>query len=136
MVKKYLFICLANIDRSKTGEIVFKDMLKERGYSVGSLEEILQADFYVGSAGVRANEFGCKGYSVQYSSEIGDGADVIFVADELVFSLLKEMDSKNLAKVVQLDIPDTYKASDEVDYRKMVDLFKDKLLPYMPKKKQ
>jgi predicted protein tyrosine phosphatase len=109
-------------------------MLKERGYSVRRLEDEMYADFYVGSAGVIAKQYGNQ-ESRQYTPEMGDISDVIFVADEFVLKIFNKLDSRNLEKVIQLEIPDEYKASDEVDYRKLVNLFEAKLAPYLPEKK-
>lgn len=131
--RKYLFVCSANIDRSKTGEIVFGDMLKERGYSVGKLEESLERDFYVGSAGINATKYGNQD-SVQYTKEMGNLADVILVAHEEIVDVLNILDSDNKHKFVDLNIADDYDTEHERDYRELVKIFKEKLLEYMPKK--
>lgn len=133
--KKYLFVCNANINRSKTGEIVLADMLKERGFSVCKLESTVESDFYVGSAGVRVNECGNQD-SVQYTPEMGRLVDIIFSADEVVMTQLISQYAVNLSKLVNLDIPDDYDVDNEVHYRKLVALFKEKLAPYVPTKKE
>lgn len=132
--RKYLFVCTANINRSKTGELILTDLLKEKGFSVGKLESSVESDFYVGSAGVQVKECGNQD-SVQYTPEMGRLADVIFSADEIVMTRLISQYAANIRKLVNLDIPDDFDADNEVHYRKLVALFREKLTQYVPMKK-
>lgn len=132
--KKYLFVCNANINRSKACESIFTDMLKERGFTVGNLESKVENDFYVGSAGVQTKQHGNQD-SVQYTPEMGRYADVIFSADEIVMTRLIAEYAANLRKLVNLDIPDDYDGDNEVHYRKLSALIKEKLKAYLPMKK-
>jgi predicted protein tyrosine phosphatase len=84
---KLLFVCTANIDRSPTGEDIFKDQL----------------GFEVKSAGTE------EGYAtVPISKELIEWADVIFCMENHHRSKVIKKNSKTASKTVVLDIPDIY----------------------------
>jgi protein-tyrosine-phosphatase len=138
--RRALFVCVANIHRSKTGETVWGDMLKRRGYTVGKLEEKAGKDFYVGSAGTFAWYNGKPDLgnqdSVQYTPELGALVDGIFVAehDRIVDPML-EIDPACGEKIINLDIQDVYDTNKEEDYRNLVEVLKVALRDYMPPRK-
>ncbi len=106
---KLLFICTANVSRSRTAE----DLLKNSKY------------YEVQSAGIRQHELGGQ----LVTQELADWADRIFVMDENNDRHLSYL-RKNLKvfgkDIYVLNIPDIYRRGDNV----LVDLLKTKLNQY------
>jgi protein-tyrosine-phosphatase len=132
---KYLFVCLANRNRSKTGERVFREMLTERVFSVGSLEMEVEKDFHVGSAGVAAERYGSED-SLQYDSMLGEDVDLIFAADRHILRELEEDFKTPSEKIVNLEIPDDYHIHIPDDLFALRNLLREKLVEYVPEGKK
>jgi protein-tyrosine-phosphatase len=135
--QKYLFVCAANVNRSKTGEEVFKRMLEEKGFSVGTLgtlDQMLESDFYVGSAGTDIDFMNLR-QGVQYTPEFGNLADKIFVADARVYVDLKEYFRVSEDKMINLGIRDRYDIKLPNERRNLQRIMRKKLAPYVPEKK-
>jgi len=81
-IKKYLFVCLGNMDRSPTADTVFREMAKKRGIEIK-----------VESAGM-------------------DNAYKIFVMESYMKNSLVEDYSQNPKKIFSLNIPDMYERND------------------------
>lgn len=108
--KKYLFICLANMERSPTGKRVFEELSKEKGIEVK-----------VESAGLMPD------LGRQVTKEIADNADVIFVMEPYMKIKLINTYSQNPEKIISLNIPDIYKRHDP----ELVNWLKRKLEDYL-----
>ena len=133
-LRRCLFVCKANIRRSKTGERIFREMLEGLGYSVGSLEDEGK-DFYVGSAGVYADRYGGE-WSQQYTPELGKVADRIFVADKYVERDLWDRFEAPMQKVVNLEIPDDYDIRIKHQKQLLEKILREKLAEYVPEAKK
>jgi len=103
---KLLFVCTANIDRSPTGEGLFKD----------------QPGFEVKSAGTK-KEF----TSNLVSKEVIEWADIIFCMEEHHRNTILTISPRSVSKTVVLDIPDIYHRGD----LRLVKLMKDKVSKYL-----
>ncbi|MBC8435202.1 hypothetical protein H8D91_01735 [archaeon] len=133
--KKYLFVCLANSHRSPTGKDVFTDMLQERGYTAGDLEDEIGKDFLVVSCGTRVKTYEIEG-ARQYTAELGEWADVIFSADKYVDRELWDGFEAPMKKVINLEIPDIYKIYLPNDLFALRNLLRERLAEYVPEKKK
>ena len=104
--KRNLFVCIGNVDRSKAGELVYSQLLREGGFSVGPFESRGVFDFYVGSAGILVSAQNEFNGSVQLTVEMARRADRIFSVEDLVTRRLIESFGAKLGQIVQLDIED------------------------------
>ncbi len=107
MVRKILFVCSGNIDRSPTAEALLKG----------------RNDFEVKSAGT------WSGAPNVVSKELIDWADMIFVMEEKHREALKAIDQKADKKIIVLGIDDTF-LKDDPD---LIWLLKEKLTNYLGK---
>ena len=103
---KLLFVCSANIDRSPTGEDIFKDQLGFEVKSAGT--EIAYA-------------------TTPISEELIEWADVIFCMESHHRSSVLKINRKAANKTVVLDIPDVYHRGDP----ELVKLLKNKLSKHL-----
>lgn len=103
---KLLFVCTANVDRSPTGEDIFKG----------------QPGFDVKSAGTSEDYA-----TTPISKELIEWADVIFCMEEHHRSKVLKMSPKVASKIVVLDIPDIYYRGDP----ELVKLIKFKVSKYL-----
>jgi len=129
---KYLFICLANIRRSITGERVFRQMLEKEGYKVGSLEDEAKEgfDFIVDSAGILY-----KHGKRTFEKQMAEGARYIFAADHVVSWQLISSEGYNLqdsVKIVNLQIEDRYDPDIDWQRKELERIFMEKLVQYIP----
>ncbi len=104
MVKKVLFVCSGNVDRSPTAESLLKG------------KEGLE----VKSAGTWA------GAKTVVSKELVNWADMIFVMEEHHKEAVKKIDQNVGKKIIVLDIEDTYLRNDP----KLTEILKEKLSKY------
>ena len=125
MEKKVLFICRANMNRSPTGERVFKKLLSQLGYKVFGEDGVVDFDVEVNSAGLEAVEEGnqvnqemLKRYSEKYVFESWHQETLI-----TEYGQPKE-------KIVCLNIPDIYPENDP----ELEALLRSKLLDYVRKR--
>jgi protein-tyrosine-phosphatase len=135
---KYLFVCMGNVDRSITGERVFKQMLEKQGYKVGSLEDEAanseDFDFIVDSAGI-APKHGKR----TFERSMAEGARCIFAADHVVAWYLICTDGYNLqdsVKIKNLQIQDQYDVSIDWERKQLENMMKWMLSGYVPRKKK
>jgi predicted protein tyrosine phosphatase len=91
-MKKIIFVCHANEDRSPTAELVFRDLISQRGY----LDE-----FEVRSAGVMAEG------KRKFSHEMV-GFDYVIAMDSEVYYQLRKDYSVAPARLWNLEIPDDF----------------------------
>jgi predicted protein tyrosine phosphatase len=123
-MKHYLFVCLANRNRSPTGQDVFQDMLVERGYKVWQVNSSdMTADFEVISAGTYADEKG-----LEMTEDLGERMDVIFAMSNSILEDLVKSFNVPRDKIINLDIPDIYSRNE----LGLIKILKDKLLNYIP----
>ncbi len=104
MVKKVLFVCSGNVDRSPTAESLLKG---KEGLEVKS-----------------AGTWACAKTVV--SKELVNWADMIFVMEEQHKETVKKIDPIVEKKIVVLGIEDTYLRNDP----KLTDILKEKLSKY------
>lgn len=93
--KHYLFVCHANMHRSKTAEDVCKKIVEQNNLGIS-----------VSSAGMS------RGCANPISEELADTADVIFVMEEHMKIELEKIYGQDPGKIVCLDIPDLYERND------------------------
>lgn len=103
---KYLFVCLANMDRSVTAEKVCREMAQERGIEIK-----------VESAGLDVEG------GRQLTKEIAKSADRIFVMEGYMIKRVVEEYGQPVDKLCSLNIPDIYKRDDP----ELVQSLKEKL---------
>ncbi len=130
---RYLFVCMANINRSVTGEKVFKEILEERNFKVGSLEEKTGSDFYVGSAGVKVDDLELDGR--QYEDELGDSVDQIFAADWHVSLILSADYTTKMSKITDLKIGDFYDIKVPLDEFALRTVLHERLQKHVPERR-
>lgn len=131
MENKYLFVCYANKNRSVVGERVFREMLLERGFRVGGFQDSGEFDFYVGSAGINAEE-----ESRCFRLEMVEGVKTVFVADERIQRMLKhDYQYDDESRIVNLDVPDRYDVSIEKEKRALEGVMARKLVFYLPRRR-
>jgi predicted protein tyrosine phosphatase len=104
MVKRVLFVCSGNVDRSPTAEALLKN---KEGLDVRSAGTWEAARTVV-------------------SKELIDWADTIFVMEEHHKEALKMIDPKAQSKIIVLDIEDRYLRNDP----ELVKILKEKLSEY------
>jgi len=132
MENKYLFVCYANKNRSITGERVFREMLKERGFRVGGFNDSGDFDFYVGSTGINPED-----QSRCFRLEMVEGVRTVFVADERIQRFLKrDYQYDDESKIVDLDIQDDYDIREERHKKALERIMAAKLVFYLPRRRQ
>lgn len=130
--KRYLFVCMANTNRSPTGARVFQEMIEEKGYSVGGLEEKMGSDFYVGSAGTGVETYEILD-GIQYTKEMGDSVDIIFAANRHIVEELDIYFHAPVDRLIDLEIPDVYDVVRNVnDEFALENLMRAELARYVP----
>ncbi len=129
---RYLFVCRFNQNRSKTGEAVFRKMLEEKGFKVGSLEDKTGYDYYAGAAGMECQN---TEHSKKYTQELGDSVDFVFAADRQIDMQLELYLTVPRKKLANLRIPDNYNITYPDEKAELEEILRDKLEEYMPKRK-
>ncbi len=124
--KTVLFVCHGNRNRSPTGEKVFKDMLKQRGYIPYEFSTLKTHDVYVSSAGTCADE---SDHANQLDKELANSQDIIFALDDYIQRVLIETYCQPRKKIINLGIPDIYGRNSPDLVKKLEEL----LTPYMDK---
>ena len=104
--KHYLFVCHANINRSKTAEQVCRKIAEQYGLEIT-----------VSSAGMS------QASTNPVSKEMADKADVIFVMEGDMKIELEHRYKLSPGKIICLDIPDLYERDDPV----LMKIVKDEL---------
>jgi predicted protein tyrosine phosphatase len=104
-VKKLLFVCSGNVDRSPTGEALFRG---KEGFEVKSAGTMASAPMVI-------------------SKKLIDWADIIFVMEDHHKKALKQVDQGADAKIIVLDIEDNYLKGD----RELKRILKEKLSKYL-----
>jgi predicted protein tyrosine phosphatase len=105
----YLFVCLANMNRSPTAEAVFQGLVRKKGSNINIL-----------SAGL-------SGLAVRpLTKELVEKADLIFVMEDYMKHELQSAFSIDSGKIIVLDISDVYDRDDPV----LVKILRDMLEPY------
>jgi len=95
--KTYLFVCLANMNRSPTAEAVFQGLAQSKGVNVRTM-----------SAGI-------SGWAARpLDDTIIREADLIFVMEDYMKHEIQFIFSADPGKIVVLDIPDIYDRDDPV----------------------
>jgi len=95
--KHYLFICHANMHRSKTAEEVCRKIAEQYGLEIT-----------VSSAGMSQSS------ENPVTKEMVDKADVIFVMEDYMKTGLEQKYKQRPEKIICLDIPDMYERGDVV----------------------
>lgn len=124
--KTILFVCHGNRNRSPTGEQVFKDLLKQRGYIPYELDTLKTHEVYVFSAGTCADD---NDNANQIDAQLADNADKIFAADSYIEKILLQTYAQSKKKIINLNIPDNYSRGSPVLIKKLEELLK----PYADK---
>ena len=107
--KHYLFVCHANINRSKTAEQVCRKIAEQYGLEI-----------IVSSAGMS------QASDNPVTKEMADKADIIFVMEDDMKTELERKYKQNPGKIICLDIPDLYERDDPV----LIRILKDALYEY------
>ncbi len=106
----YLFVCLANMNRSPTAETVFQSLARSKGVDVKTL-----------SAGI-------SGWAARpLSGDIIKKADLIFVMEDYMKHEIQSIFSADPGRIVVLGIPDVYDREDPV----LVKILRDALELYV-----
>ena len=95
--KHYLFICHANINRSKTAEQACQQIAEQYGLKI-----------IVSSGGMSP---ACEN---PVTKKMVDKADVIFVMEDYMKTQLERKYKQNPGKIICLDIPDVFERGDPV----------------------
>ena len=109
-VHAYLFVCMANMNRSPTAEEVFRGLAKSKGIPVKTE-----------SAGL--SFLSSQGLNKHLVSE----ADLIFVMENYMKDQIIQIYNVDPGKIIVLDIPDIYERNDPV----LVKILLDALEPYL-----
>ena len=105
MVKRVLFVCSGNVDRSPTAESLLK-----------------------GKEGLEVRSAGtCSGARTIVSRELIEWADVIFVMEEHHKEALEKIDKEAGSKIIVLNIEDIYLKNDPA----LVNILKEKFSKYL-----
>jgi len=133
--KNILFVCLKNIIRSRTAEMVFRQMLKEEEYSVADAKNKRTGkdyEFLVSSAGTDVEKGLTKKYCKQLDWKEGDSAYIIFTFDEgLEYKLIHRFFQPK-EKIINLDIPEDYRIDNDSDRDTLRTILREKLVRYIP----
>lgn len=111
--ERVLFVCMANINRSAVAEELYKD----------------DARYEVRSAGVRA----WKPEKRKLSADDIGWADRIFAADWYVAGQIFSKYPECRGKVVDINVPDEYSASNPKERAELEKLLSERLWPYLGK---
>ena len=108
--KTYLFVCLANMNRSPTAETVFQGLLRSKGSNI-----------HVLSAGI-------SGWAPQpLNHNIVKKVDLIFVMEDYMKHEIESIFSVEPGRIIVLGIPDIYDRDDLV----LVKILQETLEPYI-----
>ena len=130
--RNILFVCRANLNRSPTGEKVFKQMLNEKGYLVfDQRNKKTWADYDVKVSSAGTDTFK-EDKTNQLEGEVADAADIIFTFDEGLEYVLIHRFYQPGGKIVNLDIYDNYAINRKKDKRNLTALLRKKLAIYLP----
>ena len=108
--KTYLFVCRANVDRSRTAEDVCRGIAQHRGLAIDAA-----------SAGMS------EAADNPLTQEQADKADLIFVMEEWMKKELLTKFKQPAGKVICLNIPDEFRRGDVLLQR----MLRDALMPYL-----
>ncbi len=108
--KKYLFVCRANADRSKSAEDLCRGIAQHKGLAIDTT-----------SAGMSESA------NNPISQDQADQADLIFVMEEWMRKEMLGKFKQSAGKVICLDIPDEYRRGDVLLQR----ILRDALMPYL-----
>ena len=106
----YLFVCRANVDRSRTAEDICRKIVQSKGLAIDAV-----------SAGVS------EGADNPLTQDLADRADIIFVMEEWMKEVLQTRFKQSPRKVICLDIPDEFRRGDVLLQR----MLRDSLIPYL-----
>jgi|SRR3989344_4741434 len=123
MVKKILFVCYTNINRSPTAARVFSELLEEKGYLVFGRGVYTEHEFEVTSAGVYAYDEGNEITDEQLAN-----ANQIFFMDNYVYSEAKRLYKIEEEKSVVFDIKDIYFRNSSI----LEEILRKKLKDFVP----
>ncbi|MGM0530803.1 MAG: phosphotyrosine protein phosphatase [Bacteroidota bacterium] len=108
--KTYLFVCLANMNRSPTAATVFQELVQRKGL-----------DVHVMSAGI-------SGWAARpLNTDVLKKADLIFVMEGYMKYEIESIFSVEPGKIIVLGIPDNYDRNDPV----LVKILRETLEPYI-----
>ena len=130
--KAVLFVCHGNRNRSPTGEKIFKNMLKQRGYIPYEMETIETHEVYVSSAGTCADE---SDQANQVDRELADNQDIIFALDSYIEKVLTKSYNQPRRKIINLEIPDIYSRNNPILIKKLEKLLTPYINKWYPTKK-
>jgi predicted protein tyrosine phosphatase len=108
--KKYLFVCYANEQRSRTAEDVCRKMAAQRGF-----------DIAVTSAGI------APAANNPLTKELVNQADIIFVMEDYMQIAVEEVYGGKGKNIVCFDIPDIYYRNDP----QLIEILQEQLRPYL-----
>ena len=108
--KKYLFVCRANVDRSRTAEDLCRGIIQHKGLAID-----------VASAGTS------EGAENPLTQDQADQADLIFVMEEWMRNEVLTKFRQPAGKLICLDIPDEFRRGDVLLMRTL----RDALAPYL-----
>jgi predicted protein tyrosine phosphatase len=134
-LKRNLFVCVGNVDRSKAGEMIYSQMLREQGFLVDNFFSIRDADFYVGSAGIQVSAEAEFNGSIQLDWRMVEAANRIFSIDEFITQALVRDFSAKRERIVQLDIQDGRSLIVSEQAKSLFEEFREKLRGYVPERK-
>jgi predicted protein tyrosine phosphatase len=128
VAKKYLFVCMANVNRSRLGKVVFSQMLTERGFGVYPAENY---DFRVESAGLCARRD-----TTQFKECMLRGTRNVFFADTIVkLEFLEEYGISWKDRFVNLGIPDRWDIDVDWQRKELERILRTRLAQYVPGRK-
>ncbi|MCF8336249.1 MAG: hypothetical protein K9H65_06575 [Bacteroidales bacterium] len=108
-MKTYLFVCLANMNRSPTAEAVCQGLARSKG------------------SNIQTSSAGLSGWAERpLKKEVAEKADLIFVMEDYMKKEISIAFSVASGKIIVLDIPDIYDRNDPV----LVKILREKLEPY------
>jgi len=108
--KTYLFVCLANMNRSPTAERVFQGLAQSK------------------SSDIQAVSAGISGWATRpLDREIINKADLIFVMEDYMKHEIVSIFSVEPGRIIVLGIPDIY----DTDAPILVKILKEALEPYV-----
>ena len=132
--KRNLFVCVGNIDRSKAGELVYIDLLKQNGFQVGHFWSMDVFDFYVGSAGIEVSAQARFNGSTQVNSPMVSLADRIFSVEDNVTQRLVNYFGAGLDKIIHLNIEDGRSLIVPEQAKSLFEEYRFKLKQYVPER--
>ena len=132
MIKRNLFVCQGNVDRSRAGEGVYFEMLREMGFRVGPFTSLEIFDFYIGSAGVEVSAPNAFNGSIQLTSGLVELADRIFSADDLITLRLVKDFAVRREQIVQLNVEDGRSLIVPDQAESLFREYRQKLKDYLP----